>query len=198
MPQGGLFRILLFAEVSRMKRILACCAPAALPKLAAAAGEGYEFVLAEGELTPSGCERYDAVLLVLPAFSPAAAEKATRLAREAAVGIAALVREQDRAEADALLGEAGVPVAAGGGKQAAQLLAVAVRITQRLRLLGREAERLRGTIDDLKLIDRAKCALIQYLNMTESDAHRFIEKQSMNRHLPKREVALEILKTYES
>ena len=61
-----------------------------------------------------------------------------------------------------------------------------------------ENSRLKETIGDLKLIDRAKCALIQYLNMTEADAHRFIEKSAMNRRVSRREIALEILKTYES
>lgn len=70
-------------------------------------------------------------------------------------------------------------------------------MSERLRAVRRENERLRCTIDDLKLVDRAKCALIQYLNMTEADAHRFIEKQAMNKRVSKRDVALEILKTYE-
>ena len=61
-----------------------------------------------------------------------------------------------------------------------------------------ENVRLKESIGDLKLVDRAKCALIQYLNMTESDAHRFIEKQAMNKRLSKREIALQILSAYES
>ena len=173
-----------------MNRILVSGAPAAFAKLCAAAeSEEYEFVLAEGEPRAAECAGYDAVLFVLPAFTQGRAER-----------IAALVRAEERAAAEETLGGLGVLVASAGAnaKNIPVLLSVAVKITRRLRLLGSENVRLRGTIDDLKLIDRAKCALIQYLNMTEADAHRFIEKQAMNRRQPKREVALEILKTYES
>jgi len=61
-----------------------------------------------------------------------------------------------------------------------------------------ENDRLRNKIDEMKLVDRAKCALIQYLGMTEQMAHRYIEKQAMDMRLPKVVVAEEILKTYES
>ena len=51
-------------------------------------------------------------------------------------------------------------------------------------------------IEEIRLVDRAKCALIQYLSFTEQQAHRHIEKQAMDMHITK-EVALGILKTYE-
>lgn len=184
-----------------MNRILVSGASAAFAKLCAAAeSEEYEFVLAEGEPRAAECAGYDAVLFVLPAFTQGRAERIAALVREAAAGVAVLVRAEERAAAEETLGGLGVLVASAGAnaKNIPVLLSVAVKITRRLRLLGSENVRLRGTIDDLKLIDRAKCALIQYLNMTEADAHRFIEKQAMNRRQPKREVALEILKTYES
>lgn len=79
-----------------------------------------------------------------------------------------------------------------------QALRICARVGCRLRALGDENERLKATIGELKLIDRAKCALVGYLGMTEKDAHRFLEKQAMDRRLPRREVALEILKAYET
>ena len=48
----------------------------------------------------------------------------------------------------------------------------------------------------IKLIDRAKWTLITVLKMTESDAHRYIEKQAMDRCVPKKLIAEEILQTY--
>ena len=88
--------------------------------------------------------------------------------------------------------------AAEGKKAFFAALACAAKVHERLRAVRSENDRLKSTIGDLKLVDRAKCALIQYLNMTEADAHRFIEKQAMNRRLSRREIALEILKAYES
>ena len=39
--------------------------------------------------------------------------------------------------------------------------------------------------------------LIEYLNMTEEEAHRYLQKRAMDRHSPMEEQALEILKTYQ-
>lgn len=56
---------------------------------------------------------------------------------------------------------------------------------------------LEKKIDDLKLINRAKHLLIQSLGMTEHQAHSHIQKQAMDMRLSPREVAENILKTYE-
>ena len=53
-------------------------------------------------------------------------------------------------------------------------------------------------LEELQLISRAKAVLIEYLKLTEPQAHRCIEKQAMDLGLTRRQVALNILKTYES
>ena len=53
-------------------------------------------------------------------------------------------------------------------------------------------------IEDIRIIDRAKCILISYLNMTEPQAHKYIEKQAMDMRVTKKTVAEGILKTYEN
>ncbi len=52
-------------------------------------------------------------------------------------------------------------------------------------------------MNEIRLINRAKWLLISELKMTEPDAHKYIEKQAMNRCVTKRKVAEEIIKTYE-
>ncbi len=64
--------------------------------------------------------------------------------------------------------------------------------------LKRENWKLMRKIEDIRYIDRAKCVLIQYLNMSESEAHRYIEKQAMDMRMTRKQVADDILKTYES
>ena len=54
------------------------------------------------------------------------------------------------------------------------------------------------SLEELQLISRAKAVLIEYLKLTEPQAHRYIEKQAMDLGLTRRQVALNILKTYES
>ena len=77
--------------------------------------------------------------------------------------------------------------------------ALKLMATARRRLLGLQHEnvKLQQKIEDIRLVDRAKCVLIQYLDLTESQAHRYIEKQAMDRRLNKRDVAKSILNTYE-
>lgn len=70
-------------------------------------------------------------------------------------------------------------------------------VYNRMRGLKNENAQLQKRIEDIRFVDRAKCVLIEYLKMTESEAHRFIEKQAMDMRITKREVAERILKTYE-
>ena len=51
-------------------------------------------------------------------------------------------------------------------------------------------------MNEIRLVNRAKWLLISELKMTEPDAHRLIEKQAMDRCIPKRQVAEEIINTY--
>lgn len=63
--------------------------------------------------------------------------------------------------------------------------------------LSDEKTRLEQKLKDVKLVDRAKCVLVEVLKMSESDAHRQIQKQSMDRHVSQVVIAQDILKTYE-
>ena len=67
----------------------------------------------------------------------------------------------------------------------------------RMRWLRAENSKLTQKIEDIRIIDRAKCLLISYLTVSEQEAHRYIEKQAMDMRITRREVAEGILKTYE-
>lgn len=67
----------------------------------------------------------------------------------------------------------------------------------RLKRMQTENGRLKQKIEDIRIVDRAKCILISYLGMSEQAAHRYIEKQSMDMRTTKRAVAEGILKIYE-
>ncbi len=73
-------------------------------------------------------------------------------------------------------------------------------LSQRTRLLKamNRSEALQTEINESKIINRAKCVLIQYLKLTEAQAHKHIEKQAMDTRRSKLEVARSILITYES
>lgn len=63
-------------------------------------------------------------------------------------------------------------------------------------LLGKNAE-LEKKLQDTKLVDRAKCVLVEYLRISEQDAHRQIQKRAMDMRISLVAAAREILKTYE-
>ena len=69
---------------------------------------------------------------------------------------------------------------------------------RRVRGLKKENAKLQNKIVTIKKIDRAKCALIQYLNMSEEQAHKYIERQAMDRQVTREKIAESILKMYES
>ena len=81
-----------------------------------------------------------------------------------------------------------------------------VLLTQALRALCAMRERMRTreqklhtveeTIEELKLVNRAKWLLITCLNMTEDEAHRYIGRLAMQQKRQKREIAESIIRTY--
>ena len=75
-------------------------------------------------------------------------------------------------------------------------LSLARSVSCKLKRMREENVKLKQKIEDIRIIDRAKCILISYLNLTEQEAHRFIEKQAMDLRSTKRSIAEEILKTY--
>ncbi|MBQ6052346.1 MAG: ANTAR domain-containing protein [Clostridia bacterium] len=67
---------------------------------------------------------------------------------------------------------------------------------ERLRLTEKTVISVEQKMDEIRIVNRAKLLLISELKMAETDAHRYIEKQAMDRCIQKRLVAEEIIKTY--
>ncbi len=78
----------------------------------------------------------------------------------------------------------------------AQTIKMALVAKENINRLEQEKTELLGQLDDVKTIDRAKCCLIEYLNLTESQAHRHIQKLAMDTRRTQREIAEDILRTY--
>lgn len=79
-----------------------------------------------------------------------------------------------------------------------QSLKLAIASKKRILILKSENISLQQKIEEIRIVTRAKCVLIQYLNMTETQAHRYIEKQAMDMRTTRQEIAQNILKTYET
>ena len=68
--------------------------------------------------------------------------------------------------------------------------------SERLRQFEKKNLTIEEKMAEIRLVNRAKWLLISELNMSEPDAHRYIEKQAMDRGLSKRNIAEDIIKTY--
>ena len=82
-----------------------------------------------------------------------------------------------------------------------QSLYIALRALTALRSkllqMEQKTKALQQKVADIHTVNHAKWLLIQHDNMTENEAHRFIEKQAMDMRLSRREVAESIIRTYD-
>ena len=83
------------------------------------------------------------------------------------------------------------------GAQFRQAVQTAASSYKRLAVLRTENAKLLDKIAQLRLVDRAKCYLIEKKGYTETDAHRLIEKRAMDTRMSRGEVAQEILEDEE-
>ena len=59
-----------------------------------------------------------------------------------------------------------------------------------------ENEKLRQKLEELRVVSRAKCLLVEYLHLDEESAHKYMERQAMEERKTRRAVAEEILREY--
>ena len=69
---------------------------------------------------------------------------------------------------------------------------------ERLRRLEEKQSSVEEKMEEIRLVNRAKWLLIEHLHMTEAQAHRYLEKKSMDTRLSRREVAQTVIRDYES
>lgn len=83
-----------------------------------------------------------------------------------------------------------------------KLFSKALRLTEasqcRMSGIKRENILLQQQIEEIRILNRAKYILMEYLSMTEPQAHKYLEKQAMDLRITKLEVAKNLLSTYEN
>lgn len=68
---------------------------------------------------------------------------------------------------------------------------------KRVKQLEKEINELKYTLDTRKEVEKAKGLLMKHLGLPEKDAFKRIQKQSMDRGIPMKEIAKAIILTYE-
>lgn len=134
--------------------------------------------------------------------APLPDEPGTRFAVDAGQGnetvVLLLVRAEHHPEAHDKLAEHGVFTLPKPTSRQVLLAALGWMSTvrERLRTSRTKALTLEEKMEEIRLVNRAKWLLIRERDMDEPAAHRFIEKQAMDRCLSKREIAEEMIQKY--
>ncbi len=75
-----------------------------------------------------------------------------------------------------------------------QILDAMCSVRERLRGIRKKSLTLEEKMEEIRVVNRAKWALINERHMTEEEAHRYIQRQAMDLCLSKKETAERILK----
>lgn len=79
-----------------------------------------------------------------------------------------------------------------------QVIRLMISMQNRLQAFQAEKRKLQTKMEEMRIISRAKCILMEYLRMSEDQAHKYIERQAMDMREPKVKIAEGILKTYDT
>ena len=79
----------------------------------------------------------------------------------------------------------------------AQSFSLLVSARERLRSLEKKASKTESKLDEIKVVNRAKWLLIDSENMSESEAHKSIEKAAMDSGITKKQAAQMIIERYQ-
>ena len=79
-----------------------------------------------------------------------------------------------------------------------QVFKILYAVQEKFRGFEKKTATLEEKMEEIRIINRAKWTLINNLKMTESEAHRLIEKQALDTRRTKRSIAEGIINTYNS
>ena len=82
-------------------------------------------------------------------------------------------------------------------QQLGRFLKILCTSRERMRKLEGKQQTVEEKIEEIRLVNHAKWLLIECLSMTEAEAQRYIEKQAMDLRISKRQMAENVIKTYE-
>lgn len=140
--------------------------------------------------------RYDIIVISAPLRDEFGTHLAQHFAENTGAGILLLVKPEYYSDVSAQVTPLGV--LALSKPTSPQLMLQCMELLcgtrERLRRMEQKSASIEDKMAEIRLVNRAKWALIENRGMTEQDAHRYIEKQAMDRCVSKRVVAEEILR----
>lgn len=141
----------------------------------------------------------DGVLIAEPVTGSSGQELALQLKKRRCMAVLLLAEPTHADAAAALLEQSGVLVLPNDAPEAliVQTIRLLAAVRIQLEQMQHKTEKLEAKVADIRIINRAKLLLVQHLQMTETEAHKYIEKQAMNTSKPRRTIAENIIRTYE-
>lgn len=141
----------------------------------------------------------DGVLIAEPIAGSSGRELALQLKKRHCMAVL-LLAAPEHADTDvALLEQSGVLVLPNDAPESLIVQTIRLLTAMRIQLeqMQHKTEKLEAKVADIRIINRAKLLLVQHLQMTETEAHKYIEKQAMDTSMRRRTIAENIIRTYE-
>ena len=140
--------------------------------------------------------RYDIIVISAQLRDEFCTHLAQHFAENSGAGILLLVKPEYYSDVSAQVTPLGVLTLAKptSPQLMLQCMELLCGTRERLRRMEQKSASIEDKMAEIRLVNRAKWVLIERQGMSEQDAHRYIEKQAMDRCVPKRVVAEEILR----
>ena len=141
----------------------------------------------------------DGVLIAEPIAGSSGRELALQLKKRHCMAVLLLAAPEHADAAAALLEQSGVLVLPNDAPESliVQTIRLLTAVRIQLEQMQHKTEKLEAKVADIRIINRAKLLLVQHLQMTETEAHKYIEKQAMDTSMRRRTIAENIIRTYE-
>ena len=141
----------------------------------------------------------DGVLIAEPIAGSSGRELALQLKKRHCMAVLLLAEPTHADAAAALLEQSGVLVLPNDAPESliVQTIRLLTAVRIQLEQMQHKTEKLEAKVADIRIINRAKLLLVQHLQMTETEAHKYIEKQAMDTSMRRRTIAENIIRTYE-
>ena len=142
--------------------------------------------------------KYDIVIINAPLPDDFGTRLALYICENSGAGVLLLVKAEHYPDINGRVSPFGVlalpkPTSSQTVSQSLQLIC---GTRERLRRMEQKTASIEEKMGEIRIINRAKLLLMEQLKMTEKEAHRFIEKQAMDRCVTRITIAQSILSTY--
>ncbi len=140
-------------------------------------------------------DNFDFIIINSPLKDEFGTKLALDISAKSNVGILLLVKAEHFTEINSRLSQLGVMVLSKPTTTLIvnQSISLLCAMRQRIKRMEQKNATLEEKMEEIRIVNRAKWILIDFQNMDENTAHRFIEKTAMDLCKTKREVAKEII-----